>query len=174
MSGSDGLMAEAMQVLTQGIEVLRGMDEAVYKAPCAPSGRSRIGSHFRHCLDFFGSFLRGLHENRIDYTARERDERVETSIRAAIERFEITIEALRRIEDLDPFAPLIVRGEDAPTDLGPCAWTCSSVGRELQFLLSHTIHHYALIAVYLRLEGVEPGDEFGVAPSTLAYWRRGA
>jgi hypothetical protein len=48
----------------------------------------------------------------------------------------------------------------------------STVARELQFLLSHTVHHYALIALILRLQGFEPGEEFGVAPSTLAHWRR--
>jgi uncharacterized damage-inducible protein DinB len=46
------------------------------------------------------------------------------------------------------------------------------VGRELQFLASHTLHHYALIAALLRLQGVEPGEEFGVAPGTLEHRRR--
>jgi hypothetical protein len=53
-------------------------------------------------------------------------------------------------------------------------WSYSSIGRELQFLLSHTIHHYALIALALRLQGYEPSAEFGVAPSTLQYWRKAA
>ncbi len=49
------------------------------------------------------------------------------------------------------------------------SWATSSVERELQFLRSHTVHHFALIAVILRLSGLEPGEEFGVAPSTLRY-----
>jgi hypothetical protein len=44
------------------------------------------------------------------------------------------------------------------------------VGRELQYLLSHTIHHYAIIGSILRAQGVEPGPDFGVAPSTLRHW----
>ncbi len=51
-------------------------------------------------------------------------------------------------------------------------WGYSSVKRELQFLLSHTIHHYSLVAVALRAQGFEPGADFGVAPSTLRYWRK--
>ena len=31
-----------------------------------------------------------------------------------------------------------------------------------------------LIALALRLQGFEPSAEFGVAPSTLAYWRQTA
>ncbi|MBP6670575.1 MAG: hypothetical protein KA180_14065, partial [Gemmatimonadales bacterium] len=46
-------------------------------------------------------------------------------------------------------------------------WSDSSVKRELQFLVSHTVHHYALIKELLRREGFDPGAEFGVAPSTL-------
>ena len=49
------------------------------------------------------------------------------------------------------------------------SWGTSSVERELQFLRSHTVHHFALIAVILRLSGVEPDEQFGVAPSTLRY-----
>lgn len=53
-------------------------------------------------------------------------------------------------------------------------WSISSLKRELQFLLSHTIHHYSLIALALRLQGFEPGAAFGVAPSTLKNWRETA
>jgi len=45
----------------------------------------------------------------------------------------------------------------------------SSVSRELQVLSSHTIHHFALIAMTLRLHGVEMDPDFGMAPSTLRY-----
>jgi hypothetical protein len=45
----------------------------------------------------------------------------------------------------------------------------SSVGRELQVLSSHTIHHFALIAFTLRVLGIEVDRNFGMAPSTLRY-----
>jgi hypothetical protein len=41
----------------------------------------------------------------------------------------------------------------------------------LQFLLSHTVHHFALMALILRAQGADPGDDFGVAPSTLEHRR---
>ena len=59
------------------------------------------------------------------------------------------------------------RGRDEPD------WCRSSLLRELQFLLSHTIHHYALIASLLERRGVRVRDElsgFGVAASTLEHW----
>jgi hypothetical protein len=51
-------------------------------------------------------------------------------------------------------------------------WTHSSARRELQFLLSHTVHHYALIAMICRQYGVGVEEDFGVAPSTLKYRRQ--
>jgi uncharacterized damage-inducible protein DinB len=51
----------------------------------------------------------------------------------------------------------------------PDTWTRSTVARELQFLLSHTVHHYALVAIRLRLAGREPAAGFGVSPSTLRF-----
>ncbi|UCF67889.1 MAG: DinB family protein [Acidobacteriota bacterium] len=50
-------------------------------------------------------------------------------------------------------------------------WSRSSVGRELRFLLSHTVHHFAIIGLMLRMLGGEPPAAFGVAPSTLDYWK---
>ena len=48
-------------------------------------------------------------------------------------------------------------------------WTASTVGRELAYLLSHTIHHYALIRLLAYDHGVRLDAEFGVAPSTLKH-----
>lgn len=43
--------------------------------------------------------------------------------------------------------------------------------RELQFLLSHTVHHFALIATLLERFEIGVPEDFGIAPSTLKYWQ---
>jgi len=41
------------------------------------------------------------------------------------------------------------------------------VARELAFVMNHTIHHQAIIALLLEFQGREPlDDRFGYAPST--------
>ena len=40
----------------------------------------------------------------------------------------------------------------------------STLGRELAYVNSHTIHHQALIAVLLELAGVPVPDHLGLAP----------
>ena len=45
----------------------------------------------------------------------------------------------------------------------------SSIGREMQALASHTVHHFALIAMTLQALGFHLDRDFGMAPSTLRY-----
>lgn len=92
----------------------------------------------------------------------------------AISRFEATINRFEELSELDNQMPLVVRLEDSGDEQDPSSWSSSSVMRELQSLISHTVHHYALIALMLQLNGFEPSKEFGVAPSTLKQWRNTA
>jgi hypothetical protein len=59
--------------------------------------------------------------------------------------------------------------EDADSDAVREGFMESSISRELQVLSSHTVHHFALIAITLRTHGVELDSDFGMAPSTLRY-----
>jgi hypothetical protein len=170
MSQIDTLVADNVSLLDQAASLARRLDRAVYAAPGPPPIPSGVGSHVRHVLDFYDCLLGGLAIARVDYDARKRDPRSEVDPLYVAARIERTTSELARIPS--PGVPTIldVRAEGASHAGG--AWARSSVARELEFLLSHTIHHFALVAMMLRLRGVEPGAEFGVAPSTLAYWRR--
>ena len=154
--------------LEQGIELMRRLDDTTYSR--SPES---IGSQVRHCVDFYGCFLHGLDARRIDYTCRDRNRRVELdrafSIRCVEELIVRLSESVGAQYDVD----IIVRAESVAGD-DDSGWCRSSVQRELQFLLTHTIHHYALIGTLLELQGFKLGEEFaefGVAPSTLRHWR---
>ena len=54
------------------------------------------------------------------------------------------------------------------------AWLASNLSRELAFLGSHAVHHFAIVALILRLQGVEVPRYFGVSLSTQATWQRSA
>ena len=45
----------------------------------------------------------------------------------------------------------------------------TTLGRELLFLSSHTVHHFAPLGQYCRNAGVELGHDFGKAPATMAF-----
>lgn len=165
------LIGENVAVLQSAQELLGRIDDAQYAGANGLPVASGPGGHLRHCLDFYDSLLRGLPAMRVDYNDRERDERTSVDRRWAIARIEATILALESLAAPGPSAHLLVRGEGPDGGGDATAWARSSVMRELQVLLSHTIHHFALVALVLRLQGIEPGAEFGVAPSTRAFWR---
>jgi len=122
-----------------------------------------IGRHMRHILEFYECFLDGLPSGRVDYDARRRDSLVESSQSVACARIRLLRERLQELAGNGEFT-LLTRSDGAEA--------CSTVARELLALSSHTVHHFAIIAITLRTHGVAPDPSFGVAPSTLAYRNR--
>ncbi|MGQ0543387.1 MAG: hypothetical protein ACT4O9_16320 [Blastocatellia bacterium] len=161
------LVIAVVREFESGVEVIRTLDDLVYRK--AANGTGSVGGHFRHNLDFANSFLNGISEGKIDYNKRERDVRVEEDRQYALEK--VTF-AAKRIESLAP--ELLERFVMIRSELDRNIWHASSVSRELEFLLSHTVHHHAMIAEKLAGFGIAIEGNFGVAVSTLQYWKQKA
>ena len=173
MQRCDTLVADNIAILRQGIELASCLGP-LYSSPIPRYLQGGIGAHFRHCIDFYNCFLSSAGSGRINYDLRVRNELVERDPDLAAFEMQAIIDGLRKFSFADGHSELLVVLEGSTrTPECPC-WSRSSIARELQSLLSHTVHHYAFIAVALRLEGIEPAAEFGVAPSTLEYWRKTA
>lgn len=168
MAGRVGPIDDNIAILHQGIAALDQMSGEVYAEAAYRSGAS-IGAQFRHILDHYQAFLAGLEAGRIDYDARERDPAVETDIKTARARAKTLCRKLEQIpgDRLDKETTVNTCTADPP-ERTP-VWAPTTARRELAFLLSHTVHHYALINLMARAAGVELPGSFGVAPSTLAY-----
>jgi uncharacterized damage-inducible protein DinB len=156
------LIAENIKGLREAQKLLERMDDRTYTNVDAPTFSSSLGAQLRHCLDFYQCFLTGVKNGKVDYDLRERDEATEQSRTRAIERIEATTTMLWKLSLADETATLWVK-QDSPY------WSTSSLRRELQFLLSHLVHHQALIAVMLRVQGFVPNEDLGVAPATLEH-----
>src|SRR5690242_6776110 len=148
--------------MRQALDLIQRIDDAAFSTTPEGMAPHRAGSHLRHVLEFYECFLEGLEARRIDYDARRRDEAVATQRCAAGVKIDAIIRAIRTLRE---DGTVMVRMEDAAGD----AWLASSVSRELQALSSHTIHHFALIAITLRLHGFDVDPDFGMSPSTLRY-----
>jgi len=155
--------------LRQALRLVGSLDDSAYAT--APRGLAphRAGAHLRHILDFYRCFLEGLEFSHIDYDARRRDNTVEHSRDAASSAIRSIIRALETSPELSHERIIWVRMEDADGAAVREGFMESSISRELQVLSSHTVHHFALIAITLRMHGVELDPEFGMAPSTLRY-----
>lgn len=156
-----------LTVIHQGIRLLDALEVSHYTQRLPLCFNSAIGGHMRHVIDHYTGFLAGLDGAGINYEKRQRDALVEGDPRHAAAVLESVATRLTAFADHagEPSAILVY------SETSPDGETCvgSSHIRELEFLLSHTIHHYALIAVMARMLGIEPEPTFGIAPSTMRY-----
>ena len=157
------------QVLDQCIEVLRRMDDQTYATAGADDG-SPVGAHFRHVFNHYQVLLGGLPGGLIDYDARRRDPRLEREREYAIDTALDLRNQVSRLTAEMGSGPLQVSTRSM-ADAEESDWSGSTVRRELQFLVSHTVHHCALIKQLLRQHGFDAGEEFGLAPSTKSHLR---
>lgn len=162
-------LADNAAMLEQGVRLLGTLSDTDYVRRHEQCFNSSIGGHMRHAVEHYICFLDGLADGAVDYDSRKRDADVETRRAAAIDALADLAARVSALE-LDEAAPLQVRLDTG----GASLWTASSVGRELQFLLSHTVHHYALITVLCKLHDLPTEPGFGVAPSTLRALAAGA
>ena len=151
--------------LRQALALVGQMDDETFSTSPAGLAPHRVGSHLRHVLEFYQCFLDGLATSRIDYDARKRDESIEHRRQSATISIRSIVSRLEEVSSFEEDWKLAVRLENANEDV----YLTSSVGRELQALSSHTIHHFALIAITLRVHGLEVDPDFGMSPSTLRY-----
>lgn len=169
------LAQSAAEVLRQAVGLLARLDDAQYNggSEAARARGGTPGGHFRHCLEFVECFLAGAETGKIDYSRRARDRRLENDRQLAADGFRRAIDRLEKLAATAVPAgtkkALRVRPEAAGGPNGAPFWCASSLERELEFMQSHTIHHYALIACQLRRMNVAVPAEFGVAPSTLRH-----
>jgi hypothetical protein len=157
-------------LLRQAADLLRGLDDQVYADGGRGPDTSPVGIHFRHLIDHYQAFFGGLPEGRIDYDARQRQTPMETDRRLALATILGLVTDLERIDSAMSAREVLVTSRSAGDRSEP-DWSRTTIKRELQFLVSHTVHHFALVRPLLIQEGIAVDDQFGYAPSTLAASR---
>ena len=165
--------SDSIGYLRQGAALIRRLDDDLFTRAPDKRFRGGVGGQFRHCIDFYECLLQGLAQgDLVDYAARTREHALETDRDYAAQCLDRLADRLAALDADILDRPLNVRSE--PRVPGVPEWCGSTLHRELQFLVSHTVHHYALIVALLGRLGheLEPRyADFGVAPSTLAHWR---
>jgi len=163
------LLAANISCLQQGIDLLGRMPVEFYARKCPDVFNSSIGGHIRHNLDHYIAFVQGEPTGSIDYDARQREPGIEEDPLLAIEAMKVIREGLVGMANHNLDGALRIRMDDG----GDSTWSQTTLRRELQFLLSHTIHHYALVVSIATRYGISDFPAgFGIAPSTLHYMER--
>ncbi len=160
------LIAANLHYLAQAERLLAQLDDSTFACPSPSFYNSTVGGHLRHCLDHYDSFLNGLERTKVDYDERMRLPALETETASAAAKTKEIRDRLLKISKNSPPIGLLVKMD---CGLEATEWQPSTLGRELQFLVSHTVHHFAMIGGICRELGIELESNFGVAPSTIRH-----
>ena len=166
------LIDDLIAIMRQGQSMIRALEPSRYSAAPAAMTCSPIGAHYRHHLEHVQRLVEGAPSGQVDYDLRQREVALERDPLAAHARTEQLIDALQALTCADLDCPIQVVHQSS---LDPDARHAqpSTLGRELLFVLSHAVHHYALMAMIAKLHGLPAHDDaFGVMPSTLLHQER--
>ena len=152
------------RLLDELASLVMSLDNETYRARPLPDVSGSIGEHVRHCVDHIAALAAAQPSTTLSYDHRERGTAVERDPAAALRRILRLKAAVDRWEMRSLDDPLCVRS--LANALGEPINSWSTLGRELAFVASHTIHHQALIAALLSLQGMTVPDRLGYAPST--------
>jgi uncharacterized damage-inducible protein DinB len=152
------------KLLDDLLDSLVAIGPSQYVARPVPGVSGSIGEHVRHTLDHIAALFKADGFEPLSYDHRQRGTAVESDLHAAVEQiFQLMALAERHSkrsldEQLQVTARLSAEGDEVTS------W--STLGRELAFVVSHTVHHQAQIALLMAVQGIHVPRRFGYAPST--------
>lgn len=167
-----GALARPLSAILEEVRALvLAMTTEQYTRPMGELfANATVGGHVRHCLDHARAVIDGRHAEAVgvvDYDHRQRGTAIETRPAAAASELAALIRAVDALADVEADEP--IRVAVMPTRSGTAVTLESSLGRELAFVLSHTVHHNATVRGMAIALGVPVPATLGYAPATLAH-----
>lgn len=170
-TASEALVTENIQPLSQLHDLLVTMPVASYQQLFDTQS---VGKHVRHVLEHYHTLLAGVSGNplvsHIDYEQRDRQAELEEIPATAVSAIATLKDALQVYAAKPIDIPILLSYPVG--DGGHSLPLASSLGRELAFLTSHTVHHMALIRLLCEAMSMTLPKAFGVHPSTLRFWQQ--
>lgn len=177
------LVDENVQALEQLATLLERTPAATYQRAVGSQQTQSLGKHVRHILEHYQTLIDAPELSpepsqsmaSLDYENRLREAALENSpaqAQARIHQLQVGLKALSTIPH-DTLLILRYPTEEpehiASINALPLP---SSLGRELAFLTSHSIHHMALLGLLCEQLDIALPRTFGVHPSTLRFWKQ--
>lgn len=136
----------------------------IYSAPFERGVSGTIGEHVRHSLDHVSALLSAGRSDTLCYDHRQRGTSIEADPGAALQQILRLKAGLERWSMRSLEEPIRVTSMISADGAAVSGW--STLARELAFVVSHTIHHQAIIGILLAFHGYDVPDRFGHSPST--------
>ena len=121
-----------------------------------------IGAHCRHIIEFYTQFLNFYKTKTLDYDGRQRDLLIESDIDTAKSKILTVIEVLENQDfNSNTVLSLLNNGQLSST----------TIGRELNYLAEHNVHHMAIIRILAETIPFDFSEiaQFGIAVSTKGH-----
>ncbi len=158
------------EALDQALALVHSLSDADYRDRV--DGKSQPGAHVRHVLDHYHALREGCQVGTVDYDHRRREASVETE----------RAQALAELQAVKAWLASLESGKDAMADVlyvksevSLCSCTSVTIAtdfsRELLYVLNHTVHHVAYIALLLQHKGLVIDNTVGLAPATATHCR---
>lgn len=169
----DAVVNGNIEALDDGVELILALTDTQYITIVEEYASSSIGQHLRHVVDMFMAVLVGGKLNKIDYNLRRRGALIETDRKQALVELADIRQLMKSlsVEGLDDEGARIQVLTEVSSKEMKSVNVESTLVRELIFVGSHAVHHYALIGILAKLQGVPVKNGFGVAPATATYLR---
>jgi len=165
-SEQPGIPVDALGRLLDDLALLlAGLDRDAYVTRTRPGVSGSVGAHVRHVLDHVSAFVAAGSRRLVNYDRRQRGTDIEVNLESALSAICSLQVALGTMAALSADEPVQVVTQFEPGAAAVATW--SSFGRELAFVINHTIHHHAIVALLLDGDERPPlPARFGYAPST--------
>ncbi|MFH6991687.1 DinB family protein [Flavobacterium sp. FlaQc-48] len=155
------LLKSIRQSLDELIYLLDQLSDQDYSKSCQSLSNATIGEHTRHIVEVFQCLEQSYESGILNYDNRQRNKQIQTETDFA-KKCIIEIKEELKSENKIIYLEQFIDGLSMRIQ--------SNYYRELLYNLEHCVHHQALIKVaVLQFENIIIDENFGVAPSTIAY-----
>ncbi|MDO7084191.1 DinB family protein [Pseudocolwellia sp. AS88] len=164
------MITSQIEILEQARLYLRSITQEEYVEIISPNFISSAGSHVRHIIDHYQSVISGIENGIIDYDFRLRGSKVEENPQLALEKFDEIEAWMSNLTDSD-LNQTISLSTEVSTSSKQVQIVQTSLARELIFVGSHAVHHYAMITQITFAQSSTANTSFGIAPATATFLR---
>ncbi|WP_340074996.1 hypothetical protein [Leptobacterium sp. I13] len=148
-------------------DALQKLNDEQFSMPLDVLSGSTIGMHVRHILEFYRCLMNSAHTKEVDYDSRVRDASLELSIHNCMQEIEKITTFLEDVkEDVSMKLKVNYAFDTSEEDTAQIG---TSLYRELQYNVEHTVHHLAIIKIGIKAlrQDFQLDENFGVAASTI-------
>lgn len=131
-----------------------------------------LGKHVRHILDHFYSVQSGFKNLIIDYNQRSRGDKIEVELNEGQSQLDNMFKWVEKLqqEKVELLTPVKIVSEISCQQSSSLTFE-SNIAREFLYLINHTIHHAAHMALICKNNGIKIPLNTGLAPCTMTFLR---